>query len=340
MQGGTFENNAVLRALEEYTGRQVIRAPYPGLMGAIGIALLTRERYHEHPENQTFLGLDALEDFTYHQEENAPCPFCTNHCKRTILRFSNGNSWITNNRCERGEILGDPKDEKVRAQLAEQRKKAGAVPNLFQEREKLLLRDYPTPHPIQDRGITIGIPRVLAFWDTLPFWSTLLRGLGFRVQLSDRSTRKLYENGISAVTSDTVCFPAKLVHGHIRNLVEKKVDRIFMPVVTTVPHREHPGHQPLHVRGGQGLPPGGGQLGQPGQTVGRALRRAGLPLVYPPPTGKSSWYSISPKPLKSPPASASGPCAPPRRPSAPSTPRWKPAARRCWTRSPGKTALR
>ena len=235
VQGGTFENNAVLRALEEYTGRQVIRAPYPGLMGAIGIALLTRERYHEHPENQTFLGLDALEDFTYHQEENAPCPFCTNHCKRTILRFSNGNSWITNNRCERGEILGDPKDEKVRAQLAEQRKKAGAVPNLFQEREKLLLRDYPIAQPVRDRGITIGIPRVLAFWDTLPFWGTLLRGLGFRVQLSDRSTRKLYESGISAVTSDTVCFPAKLVHGHIRNLAEKKVDRIFMPAVTTVP---------------------------------------------------------------------------------------------------------
>lgn len=235
VQGGTFENNAVLRALEEYTGRQVIRAPYPGLMGAIGIALLTRERYHEHPEHQTFLGLDALENFTYHQEENAPCPFCTNHCKRTILRFSNGNSWITNNRCERGEILGDPKDETVRARLAEQRKKADAVPNLFREREKLLLRDYPIDHPVRDRGITIGIPRVLAFWDTLPFWSTLLRGLGFRVQLSDRSTRKLYESGISAVTSDTVCFPAKLVHGHIRNLAEKKVDRIFMPAVTTVP---------------------------------------------------------------------------------------------------------
>lgn len=235
VQGGTFENNAVLRALEEYTGRQVIRAPYPGLMGAIGMALLTRERYHANPQNQTFLGLDALEAFQYHQEENAPCPFCTNHCKRTILRFSNGNSWITNNRCERGEILGDPKDAAVQKQLKAQREKAGAVPNLYREREKLLLRDYPCPHPTKERGITIGIPRVLSFWDTLPFWSTLLRALGFRVQLSDRSTRKLYESGISAVTSDTVCFPAKLVHGHIRNLVEKKVDRIFMPVVTTVP---------------------------------------------------------------------------------------------------------
>ena len=235
VQGGTFENNAVLRALEEYTGREVIRAPYPGLMGAIGMALITRERYHEHPENRTFLDLDTLDDFSYHQEENAPCPFCTNHCKRTILRFSNGNSWITNNRCERGEILGDPKDAAVREQLQAHRQKADAVPNLYREREKLLLQDYPCPAPAKDRGITIGIPRVLSFWETLPFWHTFLRALGFRVVLSDPSTRALYESGISAVTSDTVCFPAKLVHGHLRNLAGKKVDRIFMPAVTTVP---------------------------------------------------------------------------------------------------------
>ena len=235
VQGGTFENNAVLRALEEYTSREVIRAPYPGLMGAIGMALITRERYHEHPENRTFLDLDTLDDFSYHQEENAPCPFCTNHCKRTILRFSNGNSWITNNRCERGEILGDPRDAAVREQLQAHRQKADAVPNLYREREKLLLQDYPCPAPAKDRGITIGIPRVLSFWETLPFWRTFLRALGFRVVLSDPSTRTLYESGISAVTSDTVCFPAKLVHGHLRNLAGKKVDRIFMPAVTTVP---------------------------------------------------------------------------------------------------------
>ena len=143
VQGGTFENNAVLRALEEYTGREVIRAPYPGLMGAIGMALITRERYHEHPENRTFLDLDTLDDFSYHQEENAPCPFCTNHCKRTILRFSNGNSWITNNRCERGEILGDPRDAAVREQLQAHRQKADAVPNQYRARAKQHLRDTP-----------------------------------------------------------------------------------------------------------------------------------------------------------------------------------------------------
>ena len=235
VQGGTFENDAVLRAMEEYTGRNVLRAPYPGLMGAIGMALITRERYKKNPANRTFLDLEELDGFSYRQEENAPCPFCANHCKRTILRFSNGSAWITNNRCERGEILGDPKDEAVRKQLRETTARATAVPNLFREREKLLFQDYPCPEPTQDRGVTIGIPRVLAFWEAMPFWSTFLRALGFTVRLSDPSTRKIYEGGISAVTSDTVCFPAKLVHGHLRNLAEKGVDRIFMPVVTTVP---------------------------------------------------------------------------------------------------------
>ena len=235
VQGGTFENDAVLRAMEEYTGREVLRAPYPGLMGAIGMALITRERYKKNPANQTFLDLDELDGFSYRQEENAPCPFCANHCKRTILRFSNGSAWITNNRCERGEILGDPEDDTVKRQLRDTAQRAGAVPNLFRERERLLFQDYPCPDPIQDRGLTIGIPQVLSFWEAMPFWGTFLRALGFRVQLSDRSTRKIYEGGISAVTSDTVCFPAKLVHGHLRNLAEKKVDRIFMPVVTTLP---------------------------------------------------------------------------------------------------------
>ncbi|MGN8968965.1 acyl-CoA dehydratase activase-related protein [Intestinimonas sp. HCP28S3_D6] len=235
VQGGTFENDAVLRAMEEYTGRNVLRAPYPGLMGAIGMALITRERYKKNPANRTFLDLEELDGFSYRQEENAPCPFCANHCKRTILRFSNGSAWITNNRCERGEILGDPKDESVRKQLKETTARATAVPNLFREREKLLFQDYPCPEPTQDRGVTIGIPRVLSFWEAMPFWSTFLRALGFTVRLSDPSTRKIYEGGISAVTSDTVCFPAKLVHGHLRNLAEKGVDRIFMPVVTTVP---------------------------------------------------------------------------------------------------------
>ncbi len=235
VQGGTFENDAVLRALEEYLGKEVTRAPYPGLMGAIGAALTAKEQYEKAPVEQTFISLDDLDDFTWQQDADFPCPFCNNHCKRTVLRFSNGQSWITNNRCERGEILGDPKDESVKEQLKEKNHQAGQIPNLFKEREKLLFKDYDYPKLMADQEITIGMPRVLSFWETAPFWTTFWKSLGFHVKFSDFSTRKIYEQGLSAITSDTVCFPAKLVHGHLRNLVQKGVDRIFMPVITTVP---------------------------------------------------------------------------------------------------------
>ncbi len=115
VQGGTFQNDAVLRALEQYLGREVVRAPYPGDDGG------HRRRHPGKGEpreaaalgrsaKRTFIGLDAMEDFSYTQEEDSPCPFCGNHCKRTILRFSNGKLWVTNNRCERGEVVGDPKE--------------------------------------------------------------------------------------------------------------------------------------------------------------------------------------------------------------------------------------
>ncbi|MGN0295190.1 MAG: acyl-CoA dehydratase activase [Lachnospiraceae bacterium] len=244
VQGGTFQNDAVLRAMEQYIGREVTRAPYPGIMGAIGAALITKECFPGRQAKRTFIGLDALDDFSYTQTANSPCPFCTNHCKRTIVTFSNGQSWVTNNRCERGEILGDPGDESVKAQLKGKKKAKEQVPNLFRLREKLLFQEYPVPglsaskssvpgQPLK-RDTVIGLPRVLSYWETMPFWTTFWRALGFQVKISDSSTRKIYENGLSAVTSDTVCFPAKLVHGHIRNLVKKGVDRIFMPSITTV----------------------------------------------------------------------------------------------------------
>lgn len=235
VQGGTFCNDAVLRSMEQYIGKTVIRAPYPEMMGAIGAALLTKERFEKGNQKRTFIGLEALDFFSYTQEANMPCPFCSNHCKRTIVSFSNGKNWITNNRCERGEVLGDPGQDQVRQQLKEKQQKKQKTPNLFQIREKLLFADYPYTQLEADKKITIGLPRVLSYWETMPFWSVFWRSLGFTIQLSDKSTRAIYENGLSAVASDTVCFPAKLVHGHLRNLAEKRVDRIFMPSITTVP---------------------------------------------------------------------------------------------------------
>ena len=104
------------------------------------------------------------------------------------------------------------------------------MPNMYRRREELLFKDYPCPEPAVKRDLTIGLPRVLSNWEFMPFWSTFWKAIGYKVQLSDMSTRKMYESGLSAVTSDTVCFPAKLVHGHLRNLAAKKVDRIFMPL--------------------------------------------------------------------------------------------------------------
>ena len=234
VQGGTFQNDAVLRALENYIGKEVVRAPYPGIMGAIGAALTAKEHALETAEESTFIAMEELKDFSFTQEANVICPFCTNHCKRAVIRFSNGKSWVTNNRCERGEIIGDAKEKDVQIQLKKKNQEKNRIPNLYQLREKLLFQNYPTVEAAPDQHTVIGIPRVLSFWDMMPFWTTFFKSLGFQVKLSDKSSRKIYENGLSAVTSDTVCFPAKLVHGHIRNLKEKGVDRIFMPSITTM----------------------------------------------------------------------------------------------------------
>jgi len=234
VQGGTFRNDAVLRAFEQYTGRKIVRAPYPGMMGAIGAAILTKEAMADGKKKRTFIGLDAMDSFSYTQEANMPCPFCTNHCKRTVVRFPNGQSWVTNNRCERGEVLGDPKDPAVQKIQRERTEKQAKVPNCYKIRESLLWKDYPVPEHVTDRNTIIGIPRVLSFWETMPFWSTFFRSLGFTVRVSAPSSHKLYEEGLYAVASDTVCFPAKLVHGHIRSLAKMHVDRIFMPSITSV----------------------------------------------------------------------------------------------------------
>lgn len=233
VQGGTFLNDAVLCAFEQYVGREVVRAPYPGLMGAIGAALIAQEQIEDN--SSSFIGWDALRTFTYQQETNLICPFCANRCNRTRITFSNGSSWITGNRCPRGEVVGDPKDASVRDAVREAKKVMDSVPNLYAEREELLFQDWPHTELLPKQNITIGLPRVLFYWDTMPFWKTLLQALGFDVKMSHLSTRAIYEDGLQSVASDTVCFPAKLVHGHLRDLHKQDVDRIFMPIVTTVP---------------------------------------------------------------------------------------------------------
>ncbi|MCL2215069.1 MAG: acyl-CoA dehydratase activase [Treponema sp.] len=255
VQGGTLKNDAVLRSLEQYLGKSVVRAPYPGEMGAIGIALLTKreitERGYTSPHGKSdqprFIGFEAVKNFSYTQEANLICPFCANNCNRTLVRFSKPEqsshlkqrvsdlTWVTGNRCERGELVGDPSDPALREEVQKRTLLMNAVPDMIKMRDELIFKDYPFSQLLPSKDITIGIPRVLDFWRNMPFWKVFWSSLGFKVMLSRKSSRRLYEKGIQFVASDTVCFPAKLVHGHIEDLIEKKADRIFFPQVNRLP---------------------------------------------------------------------------------------------------------
>ena len=244
VQGGTFKNDAVLRAFEQYTGREPIRAPYPGEMGAIGIALLTKEHIEQMKETvravgskweSSFIGLDALDSFSYSKEPGQICPFCANHCSRTVVRFSDGTKYITGNRCERGEVLGEPKDESVQKEVKEKSKEMKQVSDMYQYQEKLLFKNYEQTPVLPPQGQRIGLPKALEMYSSMPFWSTLFRVLGFEVVLSGNSSYKLFDKALPFVPSDTICFPAKLLHGHIESLLEKGVDRIFLPQMIRMP---------------------------------------------------------------------------------------------------------
>ena len=244
VQGGTFRNDAVLRAMEQYVGMPVERAPYPGEMGAIGIALLTKREvaengfsthYHAGTGKSLFIGFDALRTFDYSQESDVRCPFCSNNCSRILVRFSNGLTWLTGNRCERGKIIGDPKDPALREKLKQVNAGMNAVPDMIKWRERELFRDYPTASLAPPRSLTIGLPRALDFWRTMPFFTTFFHALGFKTRISRPSSQKLFEDGLPFVASDTVCFPAKLVHGHLHDLAAAGVDRVFMPLFCRLP---------------------------------------------------------------------------------------------------------
>ena len=238
-QGGTFTNDAVLRAFEQYVSRNndvtIVRPPFPGEMGAIGIALLTKERMEEKQgaaesaAGSSFIGLDAMEGFSYTRQHGVICNGCSNNCKRTVITFHDGTHFVSGNRCERGDI---PRHS---SRIDQPVKKGTETPDLLKLKHSLLFRNYSPKQVSSPRNIRVGIPRVLEFWDSIPFWNAFFTSLGFEVVFSDPSSTQLFQKGLPSVPSDTVCFPAKLAHGHIRNLMEKKVDRIFMPMMVRMP---------------------------------------------------------------------------------------------------------
>ncbi len=240
VQGGTFKNDAILRAMEQHTRKKITRAPYSELMGAIGVAILTMEQARSDGRS-SFLGLDELEKLAYTEEAGQRCPFCSNHCNRSIVHFADGTHYVQGNRCERGEIIGDLNDQRVRERVAQATRRIQSVPNLLEERERLVMANRKVPRLCPDRGITIGIPRALDSWTRLPFWRALFSALGFKVRVSEKSSYELFESALSTIPSDTICFPAKLAHGHFQALVDAKVDRIFTPIII----QGLPGHPAL-----------------------------------------------------------------------------------------------
>ena len=334
VQGGTFLSDAVLKAFENLTGREVTRPVISGLMGAFGIALIAKKRAHNqlkkihtadagtgianhckscngtelansqesskgistgianHSEScngvelaghnkscnstdiaihckscngtelansqeaskgigtgfanrqgsgdsfgmgvagrqtsgvckSSILSYDELENFTY-KSIDANCGRCSNNCRLKVNIFPNGKRYITGNRCERGSNISD-----VTAGSE------NSLPNMFAEKYELLFNREILTVGQAKRGI-VGIPRVLNIYENYPFWHQFFTTLGFRVILSDETTRNTYEDGIETIPSETACYPAKLVHGHIENLIKKKrskeedIDFIFYPSV-------------------------------------------------------------------------------------------------------------
>ncbi len=215
VQGGTFYNDAVLRAFEKIVGKQVIRPNIAGLMGAYGMALLAKEQYEANLDMEyysTILKEDELDNLEI-KITHTHCNGCENHCKLTINRFSNGAVHVSGNRCEKGAGIVI---------------KSKNLPNLVQYKYERIFDYKPLEEGKAKRG-TIGIPRVLNMYEDYPFWFTFLTNLGFRVIISDKSTRKIYEKGMESMPSESVCYPAKLSHGHIENLLEKGIKTIFYP---------------------------------------------------------------------------------------------------------------
>ena len=210
VQGGTFLNDAVLRSFELEIGREVTRPTIAGMMGAYGAALAAKEA---RLERSALLSAKDLETFT-HEAKPATCKLCTNHCSLTINRFDGGRKFISGNRCSRP--LGREKAD---------------VPDLMKFKYEYLRSLQGKGQGDGSRG-KIGIPFGLNMYENLPFWYTLFTTLNFEVVLSPESTRSLYIKGQQTIPSDTVCYPAKLLHGHIMALLEEGIDTIFYPCMS------------------------------------------------------------------------------------------------------------
>lgn len=212
VQGGTFLNDCVLRAFEQEMGLNVVRPNIAGLMGAYGAALYAQRRYQDNPKPSSIIKLAELKSFQ-HTVKGVTCGLCNNHCHLTINIFASGKRFISGNRCERPITHMAPQNDL----------------NLYRQKLELLqaLPNLDTPK----RGV-MGIPMGLNMYELLPFWQGLLNHLGFKVVTSPIEDKNIYRMGQNTIPSDTVCYPAKLMHGHIKWLLDQGIDHIFYPCMT------------------------------------------------------------------------------------------------------------
>ncbi len=211
VQGGTFQNDAVLRAFERETGVEVVRPRIAHLMGAFGAALIARERSRLDTRS-TMLDEARLKAFTY-TRKRATCHRCHNLCALTINIFNDGEKYISGNRCEKGAGINVSYDD---------------IPNLYLYKYDKIMA-YEKKQNLTDPQARVGLPMVMNMYENAPFWQPFFEALNIEVVYSDRSTKALYERGQDSIPSDTICYPAKLAHGHIESLYDKGIDFIFYP---------------------------------------------------------------------------------------------------------------
>ena len=238
VQGGTFYNEAVLRAFEKLMGVEVIRPDVSGLMGAYGMALLASEAAEElQNQHSTLLDMAGLKSLQV-STSMRNCGLCSNNCMLTINAFSDGRTYVTGNRCDRG--AGDMIQEKHKP-----------VPNMVDAKLRRYFDYFLKKNIPEFEGkLRIGIPRVLNIYEDFPFWFTFFHQLGCEVVLSNYTTKDQYNKAIDTIPSDTACYPAKAVHGHIRDLAEAQVDLIWYPCIQHGPKefsRDNNYHCPMVI---------------------------------------------------------------------------------------------
>lgn len=212
-QGGTFYNEAVLRAFEMETGLDVIRPDIAGIMGAFGAALIAKERYRKG-DKTSLLPKEKLgvlrQDKTFRH-----CGLCANNCLLTVTSFGDERRFVSGNRCERGAGIQQVKEERI---------------DLFDYKYKRVFA-YKSLSEEEAKYGEVGMPRVLNLYENYPLWHTVFTNLGFRVVLSAKSTKDIFNKGLESIPSEAACYPAKIVHGHIKQLIERGISFIFYPSV-------------------------------------------------------------------------------------------------------------